>query len=181
MSNQGFFNTTPFQIPEQFRAFAENGVNQARDGYQKMKAAAESNNQALEAVYASAAKGASGFTAKLVDIAQANVTSSFEVFLTPNGLMFLGVGTLVGAAFATLLFSLTVVSLPLLLDREVDFVTAMLTSLACVRENPVVMLGWGVIISALLFLGMLPGFLGLFLVLPVLGHATWHLYRRALS
>lgn len=110
-----------------------------------------------------------------------NVTSSFEVFLTPNGLMFLTVGTLVGAVFATLLFSLTVVSLPLLLDREVDFVTAMLTSLACVRENPVVMLGWGVIISALLFLGMLPGFLGLFLVLPVLGHATWHLYRKALS
>ncbi|CAM5331673.1 Phasin OS=Afipia felis OX=1035 GN=NCTC12722_01136 PE=4 SV=1 [Afipia felis] len=78
MSNQGFFNTTPFQVPEQFRAFAENGVNQARDGYQKLKAVAESNNQALEAVYASAAKGASGFTAKLVDIAQANVASSFD-------------------------------------------------------------------------------------------------------
>ncbi|MBN9604159.1 MAG: phasin [Afipia felis] len=78
MSTQGFFTATPFQIPEQFRAFAENGVNQARDGYQKLKAAAESNNEALEAVYASAAKGASGFTAKLVDIAQANVTSSFD-------------------------------------------------------------------------------------------------------
>ena len=72
------------------------------------------------------------------------------------------------------------VSLPMLLDdREVDFVTAMLTSVALVRENPVIMLGWGAFIAVLLFLGMLPGFLGLFAVLPVLGHASWHLYRRA--
>ena len=77
MSNQ-FFAATPFQIPEPFRAFAENGVNQARDGYQKFKAAAESNNEALEAAYASATKGASGFGAKLVEIAQTNVTSSFD-------------------------------------------------------------------------------------------------------
>jgi phasin len=77
MSNQ-FFAASPFQIPEPFRVFAESGVNQARDGYQKFKAAAESNNEALEAACASAAKGASGFTAKLVDIAQANVTSSFD-------------------------------------------------------------------------------------------------------
>ena len=85
-----------------------------------------------------------------------------------------------GAVFATLLYALTVVSLPMLLDdREVDFVTAMLTSIALVRENPVVMLGWGAFIAVLLFVGMLPGFLGLFVVLPLLGHATWHLYRRA--
>ena len=93
MSNQNFFNTTPFQIPEQFRAFAENGVNQARDGYQKLKAAAESNNEALEAAYASAAKGASGFTAKLVEIAQANVTSSFDFAQS-----LVGVGSLAEAA-----------------------------------------------------------------------------------
>jgi len=93
MSNQAFFATTPFQIPEAFRAFAENGVNQARDGYQKLKAAAESNNEALEAVYASAAKGASGLTAKLVEIAQANVTSSFDFAQS-----LVGVGSLPEAA-----------------------------------------------------------------------------------
>jgi uncharacterized membrane protein len=110
-----------------------------------------------------------------------NVSSSLDVFLTAEGLMMLGFGTLVGAAFATLLFCLTVVSLPMLLDREVDFVTAMLTSFALVRENPVVMLGWGALIAVCLFLGMVPGFLGLFVVLPLFGHASWHLYRRAIS
>jgi uncharacterized membrane protein len=110
-----------------------------------------------------------------------NVTSSLAVFTTAEGLTMLAVGTAIGAVFATLLFSLTVVSLPMLLDREVDFVTAMLKSLALVQENPAVMLGWGALIGASVFLGMLPYFLGLFVVLPVLGHATWHLYRRAIS
>lgn len=110
-----------------------------------------------------------------------NVSTSLAVFLTPEGLIMLAFGSAVGAAFATLLFCLTVVSLPMLLDREVDFVTAMLTSFALVRENPVVMLGWGALIAVSLFVGMLPGFLGLFVVLPVLGHASWHLYRRAIT
>jgi uncharacterized membrane protein len=96
-------------------------------------------------------------------------------------MMMLAVGTAVGAIFATLLFSITVVSLPLLLDREIDFVTAMITSFGTVQQSPVVMLGWGALIAVLLFLAMLPGFLGLFVVLPVLGHASWHLYRRALD
>ncbi len=110
-----------------------------------------------------------------------NVSSSLAVFTTPEGLMMLAVGTAVGAAFAALLFSLTVVSLPMLLDREVDFVTAMLTSFALVTENPGVMLTWGAVIALCLFLGMLPYFLGLFIVLPLFGHASWHLYRRAIS
>jgi uncharacterized membrane protein len=110
-----------------------------------------------------------------------NVSSSLAVFLTPEGLVMLAFGTAVGAVFATLLFCLTVVSLPMLLDREVDFVTAMLTSFALVRENPAVMLGWGLLIAACLFLGMLPAFLGLFVVLPLFGHASWHLYRRAIT
>ena len=110
-----------------------------------------------------------------------NVSSSLAVFQTPNGLVMLTFGTLVGAAFATLLFSLTVVSLPMLLDREVDFVTAMLTSFSLVRENPRVMLGWGALIAICLLVAMLPGFLGLFLVLPLFGHASWHLYRRAVT
>lgn len=110
-----------------------------------------------------------------------NISSSLTVFTSPEGLAMLTVGTAVGAVFSTLLFSLTVVSLPMLLEREVDFVTAMLTSLDVVKQSPVVMLGWGALIGALLFLGMLPGFLGLLAVLPILGHATWHLYRRAIA
>ncbi|WP_225030127.1 DUF2189 domain-containing protein [Xinfangfangia pollutisoli] len=110
-----------------------------------------------------------------------NVSSSLAIFFTPEGMAMLAFGSAVGAAFATLFYSLMVVSLPLLLDREVDFVTAMLTSLALVRANPTVMLGWGALIGACLFLAMLPGFLGLFVVLPVFGHASWHLYRRAIA
>lgn len=110
-----------------------------------------------------------------------NVSSSLAVFATPEGMTMLLVGTIVGAVFATLLFALSVVSLPMLLDREVDFVTAMLTSFAVVVESPLVMLGWGAFVAGALFLAMLPGFLGLFIVLPLLGHATWHLYRRAIG
>ncbi len=109
-----------------------------------------------------------------------NVSQSFDVFLTPNGLMMIGVELIIGAILAFVLFSLTVVSLPLVLHREVDFVTAMLTSMQVVRENPVVMFVWASIIAVLSLLALLPWFLGLMIVLPVLGHATWHLYRRAL-
>ena len=110
-----------------------------------------------------------------------NISSSFDAFLTPNGLAMLAVGSAVGAVFAAILYSMTVVALPMLLDREVDFVTAMLTSMAVVRASPLPMLGWGVLIAVLLFVGMVPGFLGLFVVLPLLGHASWHLYRRAMA
>jgi uncharacterized membrane protein len=106
-----------------------------------------------------------------------NVSTSFEVYLTPNGLMMLAVGTVVGALFALLLFMITVISLPMLLDREVDFVTAMITSFQTVARNPVPMLAWAIFIAVITFVAMLPGFLGLFFVLPLLGHATWHLYR----
>lgn len=105
-----------------------------------------------------------------------NVSTSFEVYLTPNGLTMLGVGTLVGAAFALILYMITVISMPLLLDREVDFVTAMITSFQTVIENPLPMLVWAVLIAAVTFLAMIPAFLGLFLVLPLFGHASWHLY-----
>lgn len=106
-----------------------------------------------------------------------NVSSSFEVYLTANGLMMLAVGTAVGSLFALLLYMITVISLPMLLDREVDFVTAMITSFQTVARNPVPMLAWAVFIAAVTFVGMLPGFLGLYVVLPLLGHATWHLYH----
>lgn len=110
-----------------------------------------------------------------------NVSSSYEVFLTANGLSMIGVEMIVGAAFAFMLFSMTVVSLPLLLDREIDFVTAMLTSIRTVGANFIVLGLWAALIAAVCLIAMVPAFLGLFIALPVLGHATWHLYRRALS
>jgi uncharacterized membrane protein len=112
--------------------------------------------------------------------AMTNISTSFEVFLAPSGLAMLATGSAVGAVFALILFATNVISLPLLLDREVDFVTAMITSVKAVMASPGPMLGWAVFISVALFVGMLPAFLGLLLVLPVLGHASWHLYRRIL-
>ncbi|WP_293576255.1 DUF2189 domain-containing protein [Phaeobacter sp.] len=106
-----------------------------------------------------------------------NISSSTEVFLTGTGLLMLAVGSVVGAVFALVLYMLTVLSLPLLLDREVDFVTAMITSFAYVQGHFLVMLTWAFVIALTTFLAMLPGFLGLFLVLPLLGHASWHIYR----
>ena len=97
------------------------------------------------------------------------------------GIAMLLVGTAVGGLVALALFTITVISLPMLLDREVDFVTAMITSTEVVRSNPRVMLTWAAMIAILLFGAMIPLFLGLFIVLPVLGHATWHLYRRAVG
>lgn len=110
-----------------------------------------------------------------------DVSQSWTIFLTTNGLMMIAVELVVGAVLAFLLFSLTVVSLPLVLDREVDFVTAMMLSLRVVRENKMVMLVWATLIAVLSLAALLPWFMGLFVVLPVLGHATWHLYGRALS
>ncbi len=113
--------------------------------------------------------------------AMTNISSSPEVLLTTQGLTMLAVGTLVGGMLALLLFSLTVVSLPLLVDREIDFVTGMITSVQAVARNFPVMLVWAALIGALTLLAMLPMFLGLLVVLPVFGHATWHLYRRVLE
>jgi len=101
------------------------------------------------------------------------------VFFTPEGWAFLAVGTCVGAALCAALFTLTVVSMPMLLDRDTNFVSAMLTSVRVVAENPVVMLTWAAIISVTMLLSLVPAFLGLIFTLPVLGHATWHLYQRA--
>lgn len=107
-----------------------------------------------------------------------NITSSAEALLQGRGLVMLIVGSLIGAGFAAVLFSFTVVGLPLLMDREVDFITAIITSIRAVMLNPVVLAVWGLVIAAILFLGILPLFLGLFVALPVLGHASWHMYRQ---
>ena len=73
-------------------------------------------------------------------------------------------------------FAMSVLSMPMLLDRDVDFVTALTHSIRAVAQAPVIYLGWGLFIAAVTLAAMLPVFLGLFLALPVLGHATWHLY-----
>lgn len=112
--------------------------------------------------------------------AMTNITSSYEALLTVNGLAMLGAQVLVGGAAAFLVFSATVVSLPLLLEKEFDFVTAMIISFRTVAQNLLVMLVWAGVIALSLFVGMLPAFVGLIVVLPVLGHATWHIYRRVL-
>ena len=101
------------------------------------------------------------------------------VFFTPQGWTFLAVGTCAGAVLSAVLFTLTVVAMPMLLDREIDFVSAMLTSIRVVTGNPVVMLTWAAIISVTMLLSLVPAFLGLIFTLPILGHSTWHLYQRA--
>ncbi|MEM9330885.1 MAG: DUF2189 domain-containing protein [Pseudomonadota bacterium] len=100
------------------------------------------------------------------------------VLTTQTGWLFLLVGHLVGALISLVLFSLTVISCPLLLDKDIDFVTAMLTSIRSVLKSPFVMLCWGVFVVLCVILSALPAFLGLLFILPILGHATWHLYRR---
>jgi uncharacterized membrane protein len=105
-----------------------------------------------------------------------NVSSSLDIYFTSNGLTMLAFGTAVGAGFSALLYMITVLSLPLLLDREVDFVTAMITSFQYVAAHPVPMFGWAVFIATFTLVSMIPLFLGLFISLPLLGHATWHLY-----
>ena len=87
------------------------------------------------------------------------------------------IGTAVGFLFACLVLAISLVSVPLMLDRDVGMKSALLTSLAAVRANPVPAAAWGLLIAGSLVLGSLPALLGLIFVMPVLGHATWHLYR----
>jgi uncharacterized membrane protein len=112
--------------------------------------------------------------------------ASFGAFMhvlvtTGDGLAFLALGHIVGAVMASLVFSLTAISFPLLLDRDVDFITAMIVSVQAVIKSPVVMLGWAFAIVVIIALASAPFFLGLFVALPVLGHATWRLYRRIVA
>jgi uncharacterized membrane protein len=100
-----------------------------------------------------------------------------DVFTTDAGWIMIGAGVGVGFLFALLVLAISVVSFPLLLDREVGVDTAILTSIRAVVANPVPMAGWGLIVAGALLLGSVPFFLGLIVVMPVLGHATWHLYR----
>lgn len=101
-----------------------------------------------------------------------------DVFFTGAGWTMIGVGIAVGFLFAVVSMAISIVSFPLLLDRDVGLDTAVKTSVRAVVANPMPMAAWGLIVAAALVLGSVPLFIGLVVVLPVLGHATWHLYRR---
>ena len=101
-----------------------------------------------------------------------------EVFTTGAGWAMIVLGVGVGFLFAVLVLAISVVSFPLLLDRKIGVAAAIGTSLRAVRANPVTMAVWGMIVAGGLVLGTLPALLGLIIVMPVLGHATWHLYRK---
>jgi uncharacterized membrane protein len=107
-------------------------------------------------------------------------TSAFihDVFRTPQGQTMIVVGVGVGFLFALLAMAISLVSFPLLLDRDTGLDTAIRTSVRAVMANPLPMAAWGLIVAGALVLGSIPLFVGLAVVVPVLGHSTWHLYRK---
>ncbi len=109
-----------------------------------------------------------------------NVMTSTDLLFTAEGIRMLVMGTVTGGVLSFILFSITVAGIPLLVDREIDVVSAMITSFSLVLNNFAVMISWGFFVGLVLCLSMLPMFLGLIISLPVLGHATWHLYRLAI-
>jgi uncharacterized membrane protein len=104
-----------------------------------------------------------------------------DVFTTTAGWTMIVLGFGIGFLFAVLVLAISVVSFPLLLDRKVGVAEAIGTSLRAVWANPVPMAAWGAVVAGGLALGALPALIGLIVVLPVLGHATWHLYRRVVA
>jgi uncharacterized membrane protein len=129
-----------------------------------------------------------------IGVAQALYTASFgyaepsswwsfarDVVTTPQGQMLIVAGNIIGFIFAAIALCVSVVSFPLLLDRNVGPAVAVLTSIRAVTTNPVTMALWGLIVAVLLAIGFLTLFLGLAIIVPVLGHATWHLYRKVIA
>ncbi len=106
---------------------------------------------------------------------------SRRVFATPSGWALIIVGCGIGLVFAVVVLSISVASFPMLLDRDVGVVTAVHTSVRAVLANPMTMAIWGLIVASALLISALPFFIGLAIVLPVLGHSTWHLYRKVVE
>lgn len=104
-----------------------------------------------------------------------------QVFATPEGMQLILWGNLVGFGFALVVLAITVVTFPMLLDRDCGAVAAMATSVKATFANPIPVLFWGLIVAASLVIGTIPFFIGLALVIPILGHATWHLYRKLVA
>jgi uncharacterized membrane protein len=104
-----------------------------------------------------------------------------DVLTTPRGWTLIVAGTGIGFLFAALVLAISAISFPLLLDRDVGAAVAVHTSLRVIAANPLPMALWGLIVAAALVIGSIPFFVGLTVVVPVLGHATWHLYRRTVE
>jgi uncharacterized membrane protein len=104
-----------------------------------------------------------------------------EVVSTQRGWMLIGFGGFIGFCFAVVTLSISVVAFPLLLDRDAGAAEAVATSVRAVWENPGTMALWGVTVTTFLLIGSLPLFIGLAIVVPILGHATWHLYRKVVA
>jgi uncharacterized membrane protein len=104
-----------------------------------------------------------------------------DLLFTPGGWNLIVVGNGVGFLFAVVAMAVSVVSFPLLLDRDVGAAVALMTSVRVVAANPATMALWGLIVAVMLLIGSLPLFIGLAVVLPLLGHATWHLYRKVVE
>jgi uncharacterized membrane protein len=103
------------------------------------------------------------------------------VVTTREGWIMAIAGGALGAVFAFAALAMSLVSFPLLLDRHVGLPVAVATSIKVLRKNPVICITWGVIVGSMLVIGAIPFLAGLIIVVPVLGHATWHLYRRAVK
>lgn len=106
---------------------------------------------------------------------------SLLALLDPENINFIVAYIMVGALFAGLIFAISAVSMPMILDRQTDAITAGLTSFRLVLTQPGVMLLWGLLLTTLVVLALLPGFAGLLVIGPVTGHATWHAYRAAVG
>lgn len=104
-----------------------------------------------------------------------------QLFTTPKGWAMMIIGNLVGLGFALVAMAISVIALPMLVDKDVDAGVAMRTSIAAVRENFGPMMRWGLMVAAMLVIGAIPVFVGLAAVLPILGYATWHLYTRVID
>jgi uncharacterized membrane protein len=96
-------------------------------------------------------------------------------------LEFLAVGSAVGSIFAAIVFSASVVALPMMLDRNTDAITSVLTSVAAVLQNKGVMVLWAALIGSLMLIGFVTAYIGLVIALPLIGHATWHAYRETVK
>ena len=110
-----------------------------------------------------------------------NFAGSLRGLANPDNLDFLLAWMAVGSVFASVIYAVSVISIPMMLDRRADAITAGLTSVRVVLAQPLLLLCWAAIIAVLVVLAMLPGFLGLLVVAPILGHASWHAYRSAVA
>lgn len=116
------------------------------------------------------------------DLVPASIADfAHQVLATPDGWTLIVVGTGVGFGFAAVVLIISAFSIPMVLDRHVGVATAITTSARAVLANPLSMALWGLIVAVSLAIGSIPFFFGLAVVLPVLGHATWHLYRKAVA